>query len=87
MNFKEIKKITDDTFPLDCLPDYKTFSLAVLKDGTTLASGSLDEIKLWNTNMGELIKSITGSIGFIHCLLHLEDGTLACGSEIGKGTI
>ena len=56
-------------------------SLVVLDDGS-LASGSEDKkINIWNTNTGELIRTLTGHRNEILALTTLTDGTLVSGSE------
>lgn len=76
MASKEVTKLTGHTSAIT--------ALAVLQDGITLASTAENEIRIWNTNSGELTKTITGTFGIVHCLAALDDHALAGGTENGK---
>lgn len=57
------------------------YSLAVLKDGTTIASGSKEgPIRIWNSLNGELLRTLFGHNRTVSCLKALDDGNLASGS-------
>jgi WD40 repeat protein len=52
-------------------------------DGTTLASGSLNEVKLWNKD-GTLLRTLEGHSSYVWSVAWSPDGTtLASGSLDG----
>ena len=54
--------------------------MIVLKDGT-LATSSMDNtIKLWDTNTGQLIRTLNGHLDTVYSIVELLDQTLASGS-------
>ena len=55
-------------------------SLIVLKSGL-LASGSLSEIKFWDTNTSSILKTLTAQTNFFRALAVLKDYYLVGGNE------
>ncbi|QEI41252.1 hypothetical protein BMF77_01836 [Dolichospermum sp. UHCC 0315A] len=57
------------------------YSVVYSPDGQTLASGSGDNIKLWNIITGKLIQTLSVNSNFVHSLAYSPDGqTLASNS-------
>jgi WD40 repeat protein len=59
-------------------------SLAVLQNGD-LASGTNQQISIWNSSTGSLKRNLTGDTNWIYALAVLKNGDLASGS--GDATI
>ena len=61
-------------------------SVSFSPDGSTLAGGSADKVRLWDVSTGEQLQTLTGYTGGINSVSFSPDGsTLAGGS--GDGTV
>jgi WD40 repeat protein len=59
--------------------------VAFSPDGSMLASGSSEEIRLWSIKTGESLLTLTGHSGSVQCVAFSPDGSvLASGSAEGE---
>ena len=55
-------------------------SLAVLPNGYLVSGDYVGEIKIWNTDTGSVLKTLTGHSGWVSSIVVLPNGNLASGS-------
>ena len=63
------------------------YSVAFSPDGSTIASGGVDAIRLWDTDTGERLRTITGHTGPVESVAFSPDGRMLASSASWDETI